>query len=128
VSADADLAHHRVEPARGEDHGQADGPRDEGRVAQSVRLGDSGRRFGDRGRQLVGASPGTGAPHFRARIDFLKDDVFEICGALALAETLLHRLGRHEEAAHLGEVFDVVEGRLATALPRYEGLAPGSSS
>jgi hypothetical protein len=76
----------------------------------------------------VGASGGTGASHFRARIDFLKDDVFDICGALALGESLLHRLGRHDEAAHLGEVFDVVEGRLAASLPRYEGVAPGSRS
>ena len=30
---------------------------------------------------------------FAARVDFLKNEVFEICGALALAESLLARLG-----------------------------------
>jgi len=38
--------------------------------------------------------------------------VFEICGALALAESLLGRLGLGGEAAYLATVFDVVEGRL----------------
>jgi hypothetical protein len=42
----------------------------------------------------------------------LKDEVFEICGALALGESLLRRLGRDAEAAHLGALFDVVEARL----------------
>jgi hypothetical protein len=49
---------------------------------------------------------------FAARVDFLKDEVFEICGALALAESLLARLGLAKEAAYLAGVFDVVEGRL----------------
>jgi len=43
----------------------------------------------------------------------VKEEVFEICAALALAETLLGRLGRRAEAAHLAALFDVVEGRLA---------------
>ena len=63
-----------------------------------------------------------------ARVDFLKDEVFAICGALALGESLLQRLGLHDEAAHLGAVFDVVEGRLGEPLPLYDGVAPGSCS
>jgi hypothetical protein len=42
----------------------------------------------------------------------VKEEVFEVCAALALAESLLRRLGCRGEAAHLGAVFDVVEGRL----------------
>jgi hypothetical protein len=52
------------------------------------------------------------AARFAAQVGFLKDEVFEICGALALAESLLVRLGRPGEAAYLATVFDVVEGRL----------------
>ena len=66
--------------------------------------------------------------HFSARVDFLKDEVFAICGALALGESLLLRLGLHNEAAHLGAVFTVVEGRLGEPLPLYDGVAPGSCS
>jgi hypothetical protein len=47
----------------------------------------------------------------------LKKEVFEICGALALAESLLARLGLLEEAAYLATVFDVVEGRLVEPGP-----------
>jgi hypothetical protein len=42
----------------------------------------------------------------------LRNEVFEICGALALAESLLARLGLSGEAAYLATVFAVVEGRL----------------
>jgi hypothetical protein len=44
----------------------------------------------------------------------LKDEVFDICGALALGESILTCLGMPDEAAHLGAVFDVVEGRLGS--------------
>jgi hypothetical protein len=47
----------------------------------------------------------------------LKDEVFEICGALALAESILARLGRTAEAAYVAAVFAVVEGRLVEAGP-----------
>jgi hypothetical protein len=47
----------------------------------------------------------------------MKGEVFDICAALALAESLLKRLGMHDEAAHLGAVFDVVEGRLISTTP-----------
>jgi hypothetical protein len=52
---------------------------------------------------------------FAPRVTFLKDEVFDICAALALAESLLSRLGRSHDAAHIGAVFEVVEGRLAVA-------------
>jgi hypothetical protein len=42
----------------------------------------------------------------------MKGEVFDICAALALAESLLKRLGMHDEAAHFGAAFDVVERKL----------------
>jgi hypothetical protein len=42
----------------------------------------------------------------------LKDEVFEICGALALCEALLIRAGLVAEARRVAAVFDVVESRL----------------
>ena len=64
-------------------------------------------------------SPGGPPPpaRFAPRVDFLKNEVFEICGALALAESLLERLGLPGEAAYLATVFDVVEGRLVEPGP-----------
>jgi hypothetical protein len=50
------------------------------------------------------------------RVTFLKDEVFDICGALALGESLFNRLGLPREAAYLATVFDVVEGRLIEPL------------
>ena len=43
----------------------------------------------------------------------MKEDVFEICAALALGESLLRRFGHDGEATRLAGAFDVVEGRLA---------------
>jgi hypothetical protein len=60
---------------------------------------------------------------FAARVELLKDEAFEICGALALGESLLRRFGLHDHAAHLATVFDVVEGRLVT--PPYEDAESG---
>jgi hypothetical protein len=48
----------------------------------------------------------------RPWVRYDKEEVFEICGALALAETLLTRLGREVEASRMAVVFDLVEGRL----------------
>jgi hypothetical protein len=45
----------------------------------------------------------------------VKDEVFEICAALALGESLLERVGRRREAAGLAAVFAMVEGRLVRA-------------
>jgi hypothetical protein len=80
-------------------------------------------------------SPDRPAPptpaHFAARVDFLKDEVFEICGALALAESLLVRLGLVGEAAYLAAVFEVVEERLVvpgvTTMPSRPGPARRSA-
>jgi hypothetical protein len=52
-----------------------------------------------------------------ARIDFLKEEVFEICAALALGESMLVRLGMPAEAARMAQLFDAVEGRLAQPQP-----------
>ena len=43
----------------------------------------------------------------------MKDEVAEICGALALAGALLRRLGLGSEAERLEALFGAVEGRLA---------------
>ncbi len=40
-----------------------------------------------------------------------------MCGALALGESLLRRLGWPAEADHLASVFDLVEGRLGVVQP-----------
>ncbi len=48
----------------------------------------------------------------RPWVRYRKDDVFEVCGALALAETLLGRHGHREEAAHMAAVFELVEAGL----------------
>ncbi len=47
-------------------------------------------------------------------VPFDKDEVFEICAALALGEAVLGSLGRGAEAAHLAAVFEMAEGRLAS--------------
>jgi hypothetical protein len=64
--------------------------------------------------------PGAGAPPtaacFASRVEFVKDEVFDICSALALGEAALIGLGLDEEAAQLGAIFDVVEGRLTAVL------------
>ena len=57
----------------------------------------------------------------------MKDEVFVICGALALAESLLIRLGRCGEAAHLAAIFEEVEGRLCDEEP-YGVVEAGSGS
>jgi hypothetical protein len=109
-----ELADPIVGSARGDDHGQAGRPDVDRGVGSPDRCGDGG------GRVCVDAherlrSPGEPPPsatRFAARVDFLKNEVFEICSALALAESLLTRLGLPGEAAYLATVFDVVEGRL----------------
>jgi hypothetical protein len=50
-------------------------------------------------------------------VDFLKEEVFEICGALALCESLLASLGLSAEADHVAGVFETVEGRLGERQP-----------
>jgi hypothetical protein len=115
------LADPIVGPARGDDHGQAGRPDVDRRVAPRDRNGDRRDRLrrdavaADGGLRSPGGTP---APaRFSARVCFLKNEVFEICGALALAESLLARVGLPAEAAYLATVFDVVEGRLADPGP-----------
>jgi hypothetical protein len=47
-----------------------------------------------------------------ASIGFLRDEVADICGALALGATVLRRLDRGAEATHLEGLFARVESRL----------------
>jgi hypothetical protein len=64
---------------------------------------------------------------FAARVELLKAEAFEVCGALALGESILRRLRLHGEAAQLAAVFEVVEGRLVGPTP-YEGGESGDGS
>ncbi len=45
-------------------------------------------------------------------VRYSKADAFEICGALALAESVLRSLGRETDAALVGAVFEVAEAGL----------------
>ena len=58
-------------------------------------------------------SAGPAPLRFETMVSYCKDDIFEICGALALAEAVLRRCGRPVEAARMAEVFSVVEAGLA---------------
>ena len=108
-----ELADPIVGPARGDDHGQAGRPDVYRGVGSSDRCGDGvGRVRLDADDRLRSPAEPPAPARFAARVDFLKNEVFEICGALALAESLLARLGLPGEAAYLAAVFDLVEGRL----------------
>ena len=84
-------------------------------LARAVESGGA-RRRGDRGRD-TGARRRSGveapAVPFTAPLDFLRDEVVEICGALALGGSLLRRLGLGLEARRLEALFAAVQGRLA---------------
>lgn len=56
---------------------------------------------------------GAGPLRFACSVRFEKEEVFEICAALALAEVLLAGLGREAESSRMAVVFDLAEGRLA---------------
>ena len=56
---------------------------------------------------------------FAARVELAKDEVFEVCATLALAERVLHRLGRPLEALGAARAFELMEARLG-------GVPPGS--
>lgn len=65
----------------------------------------------------VGTASGHGEPHpvrFSRTVRYPKEEAFEICAALALAEVVLRGLGRPVEAARLARVFDLAERRLAS--------------
>lgn len=49
----------------------------------------------------------------RRWVRYRRDEVYEICAALALAEVLLSRSGRPEEASRMAAVFDMAESGLA---------------
>jgi hypothetical protein len=86
-------------------------PADLGAPPDRCGPGDGGGGHND-GR---GPDPGSGPSpvRFATTVDFVKEDVFEICAALALGESLLRRLGHDRSATRLAGVFDVVESRLA---------------
>jgi hypothetical protein len=114
------LADHLVRPARGDDHGQ-DGHRGCDRIVEvPARRGERRGWRGDDGGGLRNDGEPPSPAYFAARVAFLKEEVFEICGALALGESLLKHLGRPSEAAHLAAVFGVVEGRLVEPRPTTE--------
>jgi hypothetical protein len=60
-----------------------------------------------------GVSAGLPAPLTTPAIDFLRDDVADICGALALGGSLLRRLGQEAEALRFESLYCVVATRLA---------------
>lgn len=74
------------------------------------------------GRGAPGAARPAGAHHghgggpepvrLRPWVRYRKEEVYEICGALALAEALLARSGRREDAARMAAVFALAEGGL----------------
>jgi hypothetical protein len=76
-------------------------------------------------RELEGPSP---QPlRLRPWISYRKEEVFEICGALALAEALLSRSGREVDASRMAAVFDLVEaGLVRPAVPAADQGAAGS--
>ncbi|HUA95767.1 MAG TPA: hypothetical protein VMB82_09595 [Acidimicrobiales bacterium] len=59
---------------------------------------------------------GDGEPEplrLRRWVHYRRDEVYEICAALALAEVLLARAGRPEEASRMAAVFGLAESGLA---------------
>jgi hypothetical protein len=58
-------------------------------------------------------------------IDFLRDEVADICGALALGSSLLRRLGLGAEAVRFESLYGAVAARLAEG-PQSSALSPGS--
>jgi hypothetical protein len=64
-------------------------------------------------------------PLWRATtIDFLRDEVVEICAALALGGSLLRRLGLCAEAGRLEALFGAVESRLAAGQCSADSVDP----
>jgi hypothetical protein len=91
------------------------GPGIAGPPAARRGAGDVDRRgVGSDGGDGVGGGGGgaTEAAHLHPAVRYAKEEVFEICGALAMAEVVLACLDRPVEAARMAVVFDLVEGRL----------------
>ena len=72
-------------------------------------------------------TPPPGQPvAFGPWVSYPKEEVFEICGALALAEAVLVRAGSSVEAARMAVVFRMVEDRLAMPTTPDRTSAPTS--
>ena len=78
---------------------------------------------------LVDPRPSPETTRFARRASFLKEEVYDVCSALALSESLLRQIGLVSEADYLAGVFDVVEGRLARTQPSAASpsVVPASS-
>jgi hypothetical protein len=63
----------------------------------------------------AGVSAGLPASLTPASIDFLRDEVADICAALALGGSLLRRLGLGAEAVRFESLYGAVAARLAEA-------------
>ena len=100
----ATLAHH--DDRMVVDHGRGD-PRCGGCAAAPV--GDGGNSPGRCGSGLSARVRGPLPPS----IDFLRDEVADICGALALGGSLLRRLGLAAEAVRFETLYGAVAARLA---------------
>ena len=69
---------------------------------------------GTGGAERVAHPAGTaGTVRPAAWVRYRKQDVFEICAALALAEAVLRRSGREPEAERMAAAFELAEAGLA---------------
>ena len=82
-------------------------PRLGGCAAESLRNRDRAGVCG------AGVSAGLPGPLTPPSIDFLRDEVADICGALALGGSLLRRLGLGAEATRFESLYGAVAARLA---------------
>jgi hypothetical protein len=90
-----------------------------GAVAALVPLGDVHAHG-------AGHAPARPAPlRLGPCVRYSKSDAFEICGALALAESVLRVLGHADDAALVGAVFEVAEAGLARSHDRPSAVGPG---
>ena len=64
---------------------------------------------------MEGTSPEGTTARFAARVWLTKTEVFAACQALADADRVLTRSGRHREARALGTLFELFEDRLSGA-------------
>ena len=79
------------------------------------------RPVGTEGRSVGTASAvtpyeGPTAVRFGAAVLLTKSEVFRACQGLADADRILRRHGGHEEAAALGDLFELLERRLAASV------------
>jgi hypothetical protein len=97
------LAHH--DDRFNVDRGRGD-PRHGGCPAAIVGNGERPGRGG------AGVSVGVPSPLTPPSIDFLREEVADICGALALGGSLLRRLGLGAEAVRFESLYGAVAARL----------------